>query len=67
VTVTPLSATSFGLAIVDKSTYSFVVKELYDGLGNYEFDYLVQAVRKGYENFEVVRPKRREISLRKLK
>ena len=67
VTVTPLSATSFGLAIVDKSTYSFVVKELYDGLGNYEFDYLVQAVRKGYEDFEVVRPKRREISLRKLK
>ena len=67
VTVTPLSATSFGLAIVDKSTYSFVVKELYDGVGNYEFDYLVQAVRKGYEDFKVVRPKRTEKVLKKIK
>ena len=67
VTLTPLSATSFGLAIIDKSTYSFVVKELYDGVGNYEFDYLVQAVRKGYEDFEVVRPKRIEKSLKKIK
>jgi len=66
VTVTPLSATSFGLAIIDKSTNSFVVKELYNGVGNYEFDYLVQAVRKGYEDFEVVRPKRREKSLKKI-
>jgi len=67
VTVSPLSASSLGLAIIEKSTGSFIVKELSDGVGNYEFDYLVQAVRKGYEDFEVVRPKRIEKTLRKIK
>ena len=67
VTLTPLSASSLGLAVVEKSIGGFRVRELSDGTGSYEFDWLVQAVRKGYEDFEVVRSKRSEKTLKKLK
>jgi hypothetical protein len=55
VTLTPLSAASHGLAVVEKSTDRIVVKELAEGRGNYEFDYLVMSVRRGYEDFQVIR------------
>ena len=67
VTLTPMSASSLGLAVVEKSTGDFRVRELSNGTGTYEFDWLVQAIRKGYEDFEVVRSKRSEKALRKLR
>jgi hypothetical protein len=56
VQVTPLSAKSKGLAVVEKSPDGLVVQELNDGTGTYDFDYLVMAVRRGYEDYEVIRP-----------
>ncbi|MCK4305672.1 MAG: hypothetical protein KAY24_15650 [Candidatus Eisenbacteria sp.] len=35
----------------------FKVKELGNGTGNYDFDYLVHGVRRGCEDFEVVQDK----------
>lgn len=58
VTVTPLSADSAGLAVTEKSTRRVVVRELNRGKGSYEFDYMITAVRKGYENFQVIQPTR---------
>ncbi|MBK8501756.1 MAG: hypothetical protein IPL46_05840 [Saprospiraceae bacterium] len=57
VSITPLSAESKGLAVIEKTAAGFKVKELNGGAGNYEFDYLIMCKRKGYENYEVVRPK----------
>ncbi|NND06253.1 MAG: hypothetical protein HKN87_07725 [Saprospiraceae bacterium] len=57
VTITPLSAESKGVAVIEKSNGGFKVKELHGGTGNYAFDYLVMCKRKGYENFEVLRKK----------
>ena len=34
-----------------------VVRELQRGTGTYEFDWEVKAVRRGFEGFEVMRPK----------
>jgi hypothetical protein len=56
VQLTPLSADSLGLAVVQKRVDSFAVKELHRGTGSYEFDYMVTAVRKGHEDFRVIRP-----------
>ncbi len=56
VQLTPLSASSKGLAVVEKSVELIRVRELHDGNGSYEFDYLVTAVRKGYEDYEVIQP-----------
>ena len=55
VVLTPLSADSKGLAVIDKSENGFVVKELQKGNGNYAFDWEVKAVRSGYENYIPVR------------
>jgi hypothetical protein len=57
VTITPLSAESEGIAVIEKSAGGFKVKELRGGTGNYAFDYLVMCKRKGQENFQVVQPK----------
>lgn len=57
VIVTPLSGKSKGLAVVNKKTSGFDVEELMEGSGTYNFDWEVKCVRKGYENFEVVRNK----------
>lgn len=57
VLTSPLSADSKGLAIVSKSTSLVTVKELFNGTGNYEFDWEVKCVRRGYEDYEVVRPR----------
>lgn len=57
VNLTPLSAESMGMAVIEKRSDGFRVKELMKGKGNYEFDWEVKAVRKGFENFEVIRDK----------
>lgn len=53
--VTPLSLDSKGLAVIRKTTTGFEVGELMSGKGNYQFDWEVKCVRKGYEDFEVLR------------
>ena len=50
VMITPLSADSKGIAVINKSAGGFTAKELFQGQGNYEFDYEVKGIRKGYEN-----------------
>ncbi len=56
VNLTPLSAQSNGLAVIQKSQDGFVVRELAGGTGTYDFDYVAMAVRKGHEDFRVIRP-----------
>ncbi|WP_299440116.1 hypothetical protein [uncultured Aquimarina sp.] len=55
--LTPHSADSKGLSVVSKSQESFTVKELTKGKGNYTFDWVAFGVRKGFEDFEIVREK----------
>lgn len=57
VVLTPLSGKSKGLAVVKKTNTSFSVEELAEGVGSYEFDWEVKCVRRGHEDFEVVRNK----------
>jgi len=56
VQLTPSSSKSLGLAVEEKSTKRIVVRELMGGKGNYDFDWEVKCVRKGYENYRVIRP-----------
>ncbi|MFH1746062.1 MAG: hypothetical protein ABIG44_03345 [Planctomycetota bacterium] len=56
VQITPHSAESKGLAVVERSIEGFVVRELFSGAGTYDFDYTVMAVRQGYEDYRVIRP-----------
>jgi len=58
VQLTPLSAESRGLAVIEKSAAGFKVKELSSGQGNYRFDYFVQGVKRGDEKHKVVRARR---------
>jgi hypothetical protein len=53
VSLTPRSAASKGLAAVEVSAAGVKVAELAQGIGNYAFDYVVYAVRKGFENYQV--------------
>lgn len=55
--VTPLFDDTFGLAVVEKTEKGFKVRELKGGKGNFSFDWEAKAVRKGYENYQAVRPK----------
>lgn len=55
VVLTPLDPSSKGLAVAEKTAKGFQVKELWQGTGNYSFDWEVKAVRKGYEDFRVIR------------
>lgn len=55
VQTSPLSADSKGIAVIEKSNKGFKVKELFNGKGNYSFDWEVKCVRSGYEDFKVVR------------
>ena len=57
VQVTPLSAESLGLAVVEKGLDQIVVQELQRGSGSYAFDYYITAVRRGHERYEVIRPR----------
>ncbi len=54
VQVTPHSADTYGLAVVERGRTRIVVKELRDGKGNFTFDYFVTAVREGFEGHEPV-------------
>ena len=56
VTVTPLSADSKGMAVVEKTPAGFRVRELMSGRGTYEFDWEIKGVRRGYEDYQVIRP-----------
>ena len=58
VMLSPLSAESLGLAVIEKTTEGFKVKELYGGTGNYSFDWEVKGVRKGFEDYKVIREKK---------
>jgi hypothetical protein len=57
VILTPLSIDTYGLAVVEKTEKGIRVKELKGGTGSFDFDWEVKCVRKGHENFEVVRKK----------
>jgi len=57
VNLTPLSAETFGLAVIEKTAEGIRVKELAGGTGTFSFDWEVTCVRKGYENFKVIRDK----------
>lgn len=56
VQVTSHSATSLGLAVVERSASRIVVREMANGTGSYSFDYHVTAVRERHKNWQVVRP-----------
>lgn len=53
--LTPNDASSKGLAVISRTTTAVEVGELFGGTGSYEFNYLIQGSRKGYETYEVVR------------
>lgn len=53
--LTPGSAETYGLAVVEKNKDGFLVKELQHGVGNFSFDWEVKGVRKGKEHFAVYR------------
>jgi hypothetical protein len=55
VQLTPSSAKSLGLAAEEKSIKRIVVRELMNGKGNYDFDWEVKCIRKGYEDYRVIR------------
>lgn len=55
VMMTPLSPQSKGLCVVKKTAEGFSVQELWDGRGDYDFDWEVKCVRKGYEDYRVIR------------
>ncbi len=55
VQLTPLSAGSKGLAVIEKGMGRIVIVELGGGIGEYRFDYLVTAVRKGHQSYQVIR------------
>ncbi len=57
VQLTPLSADSKGLAVVQKSLGGIMIRELLAGIGNYAFDWEVKCVRKDQLNFQVEREK----------
>ena len=54
VMITPLSAESKGIAVIEKTTKGFKVKELLKGKGTYSFDWEVKALRKGFEQHKVI-------------
>jgi hypothetical protein len=54
--VTPTSDCN-GLYVVSKSPTEIVIKELKGGTSNAAFDYLVNGLRKGYENYQAIQDK----------
>ncbi len=55
VQLTPLSSDSKGLCVVRKGLDGIEVVELFNGRGNYSFDWRVEAVRKEHRGFRVYR------------
>lgn len=62
ISTSPHSAESKGLAVIERTEQGFKVKELFKGTGTYEFDWRVEAVRKGFEDYEVVREKKSDLN-----
>lgn len=60
VQVTPLDDCN-GLYVMQKGTSQILVKELKNGNSNAKFSYLVQGIRKGYENIQVIREKPKSV------
>ena len=58
VILTPQSADTYGLAVIEKKSNGIRVKELKGGIGNFDFDWEVKCVRAGYEDYQVVREKK---------
>jgi hypothetical protein len=56
----PWSADSKGLAVIERTAQGFKIKELGGGTGNYKVDWEAKAVRKGWEDFEVVQDVEKE-------
>ncbi|MCB0665381.1 MAG: collagen-like protein [Saprospiraceae bacterium] len=52
--ITPLSADTYGIAVIEKTGKGFKVKELKDGQGNFSFDYEVKCTKQGYQNWEKI-------------
>jgi len=57
ITLTPHSADSKGLAAIERTVEGFKIKELFDGNGSYLVDWEAKSVRKGFEDFKVLRHK----------
>ena len=59
VTLTPLSIDSKGLAVIEKDVEKgrILIGELFEGVGEYAFDWEVKAVRRGFEDYQVIREK----------
>lgn len=55
VTLTPRSLLSKGVAAVNVSTDGMDIGELQNGNGSYAVDYVIYAVRKGFEDYQVYR------------
>lgn len=55
VQLTPSSADTYGLAVVEKSPTSIVVQELAGGVGNFAFDWVVHAARGDIPTIDPVR------------
>ncbi len=55
INLTPLNASSKGLAVIEKNANGFKVKELSNGTGNYQIDWEAKGVRKGYEDYRAIR------------
>jgi hypothetical protein len=54
------SAESKGLAVIERTERGFKIKEFGGGTGNYKVDWEAKAVRKGWEDFEVVQDLEKE-------
>jgi len=53
VQVTPYSADTYGIAVVERTADGFLVKELMGGTSNFSFSWEVKAVRKNLEGFSI--------------
>lgn len=57
INLTPISLDSKGLTIIEKNADGFIIGELHGGKGNYSFDWEVKGIRKGYEDYRVIKDK----------
>jgi hypothetical protein len=55
--LTPRSADSLGVAATSVTPAALDIRELHGGRGSYDVDWVVYGVRKGFEDFQVIRPK----------
>lgn len=59
INLTPISIDSKGLGVIKKDIENgrIEIGELLNGTGHYDFDWEVKAIRKGFENYTIVRDK----------